>query len=44
MRSRNGRHENRFSVNVLEMLRLVMMAFVMIVIRTYRPARVGKPW
>lgn len=43
IRSRNGRDEKGFTNNVLEMLGLVMRAFVMIVIRREMPARVGKP-
>ena len=43
VRSRRREHVNRLSINVLELLGMVMTAFVMIVIRKDRPGRVGEP-
>ena len=43
IRSRRREHVNRLSINVLELLGMVMTAFVMIVIRKDRPGRVGEP-
>ena len=42
IRSRRGKHVNRLSINVLELLGMVMTAFVIIVIRRDRPGRVGE--
>ena len=43
VRSRSREHVNWLSINVLELLGMVMTAFVMIVIRKDRPGRVGEP-
>ena len=43
IRSRKRGHVNRLSINVLELLGVVMTAFVMVVIRTDRLARAGEP-
>ena len=41
IRSRKVEDGNRLSINVLELLRMVMTAYVMIVIKKDRPAREG---
>ena len=42
IRNRNGGAGNRFSVNVLKLLGMVMAAYVMLVIRRDRPSREGE--
>ena len=42
IRSRKGGDRNRLSINVLELMGMVMTAYVMIVIRRDRPAKEGE--
>ena len=43
IRSRRGGHVNRLCINVVELLGMVVTAFVMIVTKRDRPERVGEP-
>lgn len=43
IKSRKGGDENRLSINILELLGMVMTAFVIIVARKDTPPRVGEP-